>query len=359
MDPASLIPAPDILQVHWPWFHILLLVTFLLHLLLMNVMVGTAFIAACTHLFSKGKGSPHTQTISSSLPISIAFAVNFGVAPLLFVQVLYGQFIYTSSILMAAFWLSIIGLLILAYAMSYVYKYKYTELKQGRALLTCAICALLLLIGFFFTGNLTLMLRPDTWAKYFTAPEGLLFNLSDPALLPRYLHFMTSAVAVGGMSLALYFSYLKSKGGRDTDLWIARGCTWFVYATFINVSIGAWFLSALPEGLIDLSLLPGKLFILFLFTGIITAVASILQARRENVLPAFYWLLTTLISMVLARDMLRSLYLHPYFSPSELTVAPAYSPMVVFLLLFAGGIALIIWMVKVSLKAMTNDGGQS
>ncbi len=48
------------------------------------------------------------------LPLVIAFAVNFGVAPLLFLQVLYGHFIYTSSILMGIFWISIIPALIIA-----------------------------------------------------------------------------------------------------------------------------------------------------------------------------------------------------------------------------------------------------
>ena len=45
MNPAALIPTPDVLPVPWGWFQVLLLLTLFLHILLMNVMLGTAVIA--------------------------------------------------------------------------------------------------------------------------------------------------------------------------------------------------------------------------------------------------------------------------------------------------------------------------
>ena len=41
---------------------------------------------------------------------------------MLFLQVLHGNLIYTSSILMGVYWLSVIGLFILAYYRAYLYK---------------------------------------------------------------------------------------------------------------------------------------------------------------------------------------------------------------------------------------------
>ena len=49
MDPATLIPTPDALPVAWPWFQLLLIITLFLHMLVMNVMLGTAFIAFVRH----------------------------------------------------------------------------------------------------------------------------------------------------------------------------------------------------------------------------------------------------------------------------------------------------------------------
>lgn len=359
MDPTTLIPTPDAIPVHWGWFHILLLVTFTLHILLMNIMLGTVFIAAVNHFTRDGAGSPPTKAVAEKLPFTIAFAVNFGVAPLLFAQVLYGHFIYASSILMGTFWLSIIGILIAAYYLAYIYKYKYLQLERGRALLTGSICIMLLFIAFLFSNNFTLMLHPESWTRYFDSPGGLLLNLADPTIWSRYLHFITSAIAVGGMSIALFFSYRKHTGDPEAAPWIGYGCKWFAYTTFINFGIGAWFLGSLPQGLVSLHTATGVFFLIFLICGIIAAVFAALLALKERVLPAFYSLLAAIVLMILVRDMLRTLYLQPWFSRSELTVQASYSPLLVFLLFFIGGLALIGWMLKITFQNTDNQEVQS
>ncbi|WP_028585912.1 hypothetical protein [Desulfogranum mediterraneum] len=355
MDPATLIPTPDVIPVHWGWFQLLLLVTFFMHILLMNVMVGTAFIAAVSHFYRDGGSSPATTAISEKLPFAIAFAVNFGVAPLLFLQVLYGHFIYTSSILMAVFWLWIIAMVIAAYYLAYIYKYKYLQLNKGRAILTGLITLLLLLVGFLFSNNITMMLQPETWARYLERPNGLLLNLADPSLWPRYLHFMCSAVAVGGMAIALFFSYKRHKGESGLQPWIRYGCSWFGYATFANFWIGAWFAGSLPRGLITMDSANGVFLLIFLISAIITAVFAVVLALREQVLPACSALLGTLALMVLVRDRLRSAYLQPWFAPDELTVQASYSPLIIFLLFFVFGIALIVWMLRLTWKNLDSE----
>ena len=89
MDVSNLVPTPDSISVHWGWFEGLLLFTFVLHLLFMNTMVGTAFIALVSHLRKQGAEEEATQrNVASKLPYIIAFTVNLGVAPFLFFQVL-------------------------------------------------------------------------------------------------------------------------------------------------------------------------------------------------------------------------------------------------------------------------------
>ncbi len=351
MSPASLIPTPDSIPVHWSLFHILLLVTFLLHILFMNIMVGTAFIAAFNHFTKNGKASPPAKEISEKLPFAIAFAVNFGVAPLLFIQVLYGHFIYASSILIAVYWLSIIAILIGAYYLAYVYKYTYDQLETGRALVAGAITTLLLIIGFIFCNNFTLMLQPERWCDYFNSPNGLLLNLSDPTLLPRYLHFMTSAVAVGGLSIALFFTY---KHNNEDSPWIKYGYDWFIYTTAVNFAVGGWFLNSIPRSLLEVHDIHSTLLILFLFSGIILAGAAMLFAYKHKPVPTVTCTISTIILMILVRDMLRTAYLRPYFSPSDLSIQPAYSPFFIFLIAFIGGILLIIWMLKLVLQDKHN-----
>ncbi len=214
MDPALLLPSPDAIPVPWGWFQALLLFTFFCHILLMNVMLGTACIALAGHFGTGGERAAESHRLAGALPFTIAFAVNFGVAPLLFVQVLYGQFVYVSSILMARFWLAVIALLIAAYAAAYLYKYRYDRLGGARPLVIGLVTLLLLTIGFVYVNNFTLMHQLPGWTRYFDQPHGVLLNLADRTLWPRYLHFMLSAPAIGGLALALYHTWRKRRGPR-------------------------------------------------------------------------------------------------------------------------------------------------
>lgn len=359
MNPAALIPAPDALPVHWGWFQILLLVTFFLHILLMNVMLGTIIIAFIRHLQEPEHPGLLTREISKKLPFSIALAVNFGVAPLLFVQVLYGNFVYTSSVLMAALWLSIIGILIAAYYTAYIYRYQYNKMADGRMVAAGVISCLLLVIGFFFSNNFTLMLHPESWHRYFDHPSAMLLNFSDPTLIPRYLHFTASSLAVGGLAIALYFRRRQLHGDPEAKQWVGYGCNWFGYATFANFALGFWFFDALPTGLINPATLVGGLFSCFIVIGIITAVLAVIYGMRRQVMPALYLILTTIFSMIMARELLRVAYLKPWFSLTELKVAPAYSPLILFLLFFAGGLVLLAWMLKTTYQCFADKEVQS
>ena len=149
MNPSSLIPTPDSIPVHWGWLHFFFILTFVLHLLFMNAMLGTGIIA----LFKSFKGTKEDLSIAKEiglkLPYTIAFTINMGVAPLLFIQVLYGNFIYTSSILMGWYWLLIIGILIIAYYSAYLYDFKFDDLDSARSIFIAVSVILMLLIAFF------------------------------------------------------------------------------------------------------------------------------------------------------------------------------------------------------------------
>jgi len=359
MDPAALIPTPDAIPVPWGWFQLFLLLTFFIHILLMNVMVGTTFIALIHHIRGGGPSTPCTEAVSRTLPFTIAFAVNFGVAPLLFVQVLYGHLIYTSSILMAVFWLSIVALVIGAYTLAYVYKDRYARLGGFRGIIAGLIVLLLLAVAFFFVNNLTLMQTPASWSRYFEQPRGLLLNLADPMLVPRFLHFMVAAVAVGGLAIALWFHWRRTRGEQDAARWIASGCRWFSYATLGNGAFGLWFLVSLPSGVLTPSTTVGLLLLLTLGGGIVLAVPAVLYGLAGRVIPTLLCILPTIFLMLLARSLLRTALLAPWFSMTQLPVNPAAFPFFLFLFFGATGLALIVWMVRFTLRACADNGRRS
>jgi len=350
MNVAALIPTADAIPLPWGWFQVLLLLTFVVHLLFMNLMLGTAIIALASESRRPANPAPLARDLAGELPLLIAFAVNFGVAPLLFLQVLYGQFLYTSSVLMAVYWLTVVGLLVLAYADAYLYRLRYDSLGNNRRLVIGLAVLLLLTIGFIFTNNMTLMLRPAAWVGYFSQRHGTLLNLGDPTLLPRWLHFMVASVAVGGLFVAVL-----GHRRRLLDPMAARrvtaGLRWFTYATIVQITVGLVFLITLPPPIRGLFLGDATLHTGLLLTGVATALASIALAMAGQVWPTVATAGATVTLMVLTRDLVRQAFLAPYFSPADLEVVPQYAPLLVFILCLAIGLTLIAYMLWLAARA--------
>ena len=114
VDPIPL-PAPVWL------FKTLHVLTLSLHFVVMQAFLGGIFVAtilcACsgTNVLRKGAAA----VLARRLPILITFVINFGVPPLLFTQVLYGPFLYTSSELIGVYWFAVIFLLMACYWLLY------------------------------------------------------------------------------------------------------------------------------------------------------------------------------------------------------------------------------------------------
>ncbi len=143
------IPDVDPLPLPGPvWlFKFLLLFTFTLHLVAMNCALAGGVAAVLNAVRGRNPLHPFSRRLagelSRMLPVFLALTITLGVAVLLFVQVLYGNLLYTSSILIGAFWLSVIALVMAAY-----YCYYYFEAKRGETLgsITAASLAVVCLL---------------------------------------------------------------------------------------------------------------------------------------------------------------------------------------------------------------------
>jgi hypothetical protein len=338
MEPASLIPTADTLPVAWPWLKAFLIPCFVVHLLFMNALVGTGVIGWAHALRSNAPSQSAAGGIGKKLPFFMAFAINFGVAALLFLQVLYGHLFYTSSILMAVFWLSALLLILAAYTAAYWIDFRSPASSSIRRLVWTVMVAALLMVAFIFVNNLTLMQDPGAWAGYFRNPHGTLWHRNDPSLIPRYLHFMTASVAVGGLVLAL----LNQHRGVDP----AGYMNWFTAATAIQLIVGGWFFLSLTPA-VRLALMGGNPIITGLFWAALIGVSAALACGlKQWVRSAAAAVLITVTAMVLVRDSVRTLYLAPYFSIEKLSVHPQYSPLVVFGLFVGLGIVAVTYLVR-------------
>ncbi len=346
------IPSPDPMPLPGPvWLMMaLLLVTFLLHIIAMNLTLGgTAIAVMCAARRKTDKFAGQLAgDLLEILTITLAFTITLGVAALLFVQVLYGNLLYASSILIGAFWIAVIPLLIVAY-----YGLYYSKSHPASTGPLWLSLLLMLGIGFIYVNNFTLMLAPQRWlAMYRNSTAGWNLNWGEPSLAPRYLHFMLGAFAVAGLAV-----FIAGVWNRSTDYgrWMMQhGSKWFVVPTVINYLVGMWFLIALPRPVL-LDLFAGNpLGASLLGIGMLLPLAAvahvILAAKTDKTLLharlAVVTTLLTLVVMVALRQVVRNAYVAPYVQLNALPVKPQWDVIGLFLVLFVAGLATVFFMLK-------------
>ncbi len=341
-----LVPMPDTLPAAWGWFQFLLLLTLPLHLLLMNSMVGAAGVALYARLRPDEASRRLAHELAKVLPFLVAFTVNFGVAPLLFNQVLYGHFLYVSSVLMAVFWLAVVPLLILAYYALYLYDFSFNKDGRTGTVLVAFALMIFLVIAFIFTNNMTLMLDPAKWAAYFQNDGGTILNLGDPSLIPRYLHFVTGAMAVGGLMVALFGKILVRRDAQSGELAVRLGMRTFAWLTLLQLLFGSWFLISLPREIMLIFMGGDPLATAIFVVALILVPLALVAAFRKKVTVTVGSAVGLVVLMSFLRAYVRNGFQKPYFSVDALEVIPQYSPMVLFFVSLVLGLVCIGWMVK-------------
>ena len=218
-DPAALIPVLDGLPGPWGLLAFLLYCSFALHLLLVNAVVGVTAITLADRLRAGPDSLRRTDMRSQSilLPKGVALLVNFAIPPFLFLQGLYGQFIYSSSVLCAVWWLSLMAVVMLAYYGLYINMAQGGISSGARTAALAFSLVLLLWAAFLLVNNSTLLQSPERWAVYGQNANGLFLNTGDPQLIPRYLHVLLSCLAVGGLCLALPAHFRQGRSGAESS----------------------------------------------------------------------------------------------------------------------------------------------
>ena len=354
MDPAGLIPTPDTIPAPWGLFEFLGIFTLILHLLFINVVLGGSLISLFSRLRQPDRPLETSLpgALARKIPTILAMAITFGVAPLLFVQVLYGHFFYTNSVLMGFYWIMIIPLLVIAYYGAYIHARKY-ESARGVSLFFLALTSVILLvIAFIFENNVTMMVQPGRWPAYFDNRGGTTLNLSDPVLWPRYLHFVTASVAVAGLFSAVLRAFRRRRGIDEADDRVKSGLKIFSVATMIQVVIGFWFLLALPKPVMMKFMGQDLLHTVMLFIGIVLAVAAIMTSTLGRLIPTLIILAAVLPVMVVMRSFVRTAYLEPYFKVESLELVPQYDVMLLFIAVLVIGVVIVGYMLKAAYDAV-------
>lgn len=359
---TPLLPTPDALPVPAPapLFTGLLHLTFVVHLIAMNLLLGGGVLMLAALARRKAAGDLHDRTLdrlTKLLPALFSATITTGVAPLLFLQVLYGNFFYTSSIVMAWPWFSLVVALLAAYSLMYLNAFRGGTLRGARGAVLWTAVLLTAWVGFLLSNNTSLMLTPGAWAPlYFAAPGGTSLNMGEPMLWPRYAHMVLGAVAVAGLGLAL----LGRRERGDPELGrhlVQHGLTVFGVVTAVNVLGGVGYLMGLRRDVMLLFMGDGPHATGLLGAGVVLALALILLAFRARSrggdgLGLLSWLTVgTLATMVLMRHEVRDAYLGAAYAPQAFAVQTQGLNIAVFALLLVGGLATVAWMIRKLMQA--------
>lgn len=333
----------------------LLLLTFFLHLLAMNAALGGAVIGAVARLRARAGHGPAahlSRRVAKLLPAAISLAVTFGVAPLLFLQVVYGRAFFVSSVLMAFAWIAVIPTLIVAYYGAYFLSYRGDRPGGAPVVVSWVVAVLLLAIAFVYTTNMSLMLRTTQFVPMYQADaRGWHLNLGDPTFVPRLLHFVLSAMAVGGLWVAVLGWVDRRQGEAHGEWAIRHGASWCGAATALNVIAGFWWLLVLPRPVLVqfMSRVPAVALFVGVASGLLALLAALMTARAR--MPARgLWatvgaMLVTLAAMTLSRDQLRTVALDGAGLQATPWVVPQWPAIALFAVLLAAALGTVAWMV--------------
>jgi len=318
-------------------------------MILMNFLLGGSLLTVWDLLTGKLE-----KRASGSIPTLVALTVNFGVPPLLFVQVLYGHLFYSSSVVLAVPWILVIPILILAYYGAYLFVRNADSAPQfSKAALVFTTLALLYIV-FVFVNNNSLAIRPERWGVYFKNPGGWNLNLSEPTLWSRYLHFVLAALAIGalGRAIAYRFSRLEDEVKQGQ---IKRNLKIFGWITIIQFGIGTWFWLTMPE-MVWKTFMGGSLYATILMvSGWLLALLILHSSFTGRFTAAMILGGLEVLVMVIVRDLARMAYLKDIFHPSQLVNVGQPSPLLAFLLVFLVGLFALYYMIRLIFKSKTSQ----
>lgn len=319
-------PVPKDLPLPLPlpeWLLIIILViSFLAHLVFVNLMLGGTLLT----LWSQIKGLKDkkydllAKEIASTITVNKSIAVVLGVAPLLSINVLYTVYFYSANALTGLVWIAVIPLVTIAFLLTYLHKYTWKVFENNKAVHISILglaTVILLFIPFIFLTNINLMMFPEKWAVV----KGFFNAMMLPNVFPRYFHFLFASLAVTGLFL---FWYMSRKNYEFENLLPGftrydiqrKGYSLALIASICQMLIGPIVLLTLPtKGM-------GWNLILVIFTGVAMALPAMwmmwkgLQASRENIGKNFYKVVTlmtiTVVFMGSGRHIYRANALEPH-----------------------------------------------
>ena len=350
----------------------LFLLTFWIHMIFVGLTLGGALIlSGRSFLFLARRDTLESldRKMIKAIPPILSVTITTGIAPLLFVQTLYGHFAYSSNILLGYFWLGSLVLLLVGFICLYIAGWLWDWQISLPALAALPVCFLGIL--YIFTNNALLTIMPDHWLEFHR--HASILHVRDGITIPRILHNIAYPLMFGGLFLAWTAKICNKDDKTGAQLnnsgTISFGMGWFAMGAAAVILFSGWYYYSMPDALQKalFASTGGKLIYLWLA---ITALAAgcgglgLIQPGK-NLWPFAGTVLSlvVLVGMVLIREFIRKWYLARDvvggFSIDNWHVANQWSAIAVFLLCLVAALALVGVMMVIILRGKPEEKAQT
>ncbi|HAK87830.1 MAG TPA: hypothetical protein DHV16_09360 [Nitrospiraceae bacterium] len=342
-------------------FQVLMVLTFALHIMFVNFVLGTSFLSVYGYI----KGDDYWKRLSKSMiratTANISMAILLGVAPLLFVQVVYDPFWYASNMISGAWVMAFILIMMLGYSMVYVFYLKRDSRGGGFAAFGIGALALFILAGIIMHVLGYQLLQPEKWFGWYISGNSI--DTSGTALhtfhIPRFLHFMIPSFALTGVFLMLYAWYFKDRADSDKEYlqWVARmGAKMAFVFTAIQAGVGFWWLFSLP---LEFKFFVNPFFLVGAGLGV-SLLFFLNNAQKDPfkyAVPAVIGAFLTVFGMSYTREALRMTYLRRFdYSIFDYKLNIDLGSTALFLSTFVMGLIIAGYMLTIAYKSGKTTG---
>ena len=306
--------------------------TLTLHLIAMNFLFGGLIIILFGRFDDKWN-HPVVLKFIKLFPNAMAATVSFGVAPLLFVQLVYHKQIYAASIVSGWFWLMIIASVIISYYCLYASSFTKKRAEGKRIYLVLALSGMFY-VSFVYSSVFSLAEQPDLYQQLYAGNQtGTVLNPNMASYVFRWLHMVFGAVTVGGF----FVGWL----GKDDERTFAVSKKFVVWGMLASFLTGLVYMLGLGDLIRPFMRSPG---IWLVTAGFLLSLGSLYFIFKRKFTFGGIALLISLVCMVMTRHVVRLLHLGGYFEPATLPTLPQWSVFMIFLFLFVLMIGTLIFM---------------
>jgi hypothetical protein len=189
--------------------------TLVAHVVFMNyVLAGTAVLLVRS-LLRRGRGPDAiSELLREWLPFGLSAAITAGIAPLLFIQILYKKEFYTANLLLFHRWMLILPALIAGFYLLYALKTSFVGARPRLfALVAAAALGFFLFTALSWTENYLLARSEAAWAPMYASKSVVYRN---PEILPRMLLWSVGALPTLA-ALVGWQLFRKARAGTAVD----------------------------------------------------------------------------------------------------------------------------------------------